>query len=1050
MRVSTSSAPLRAYLEATIKVRPGEGRRTALLFVYLLLASAVFILGRTVRDTLFLSRFPIRFLPWMFVLYGLASAVTVVVYSRYADRVPRHSLIQASLAIGIATYLATWALVRAQQAWIYPVFYVWSEVAANLFIVQFWTFANDLFDARAAKRLFPAIGAARMLGVIVVGLGAGAVVKAIGTPQLLFVLVAGMAGIAVCATLLGRERRAESADRPVRMGRRRRGEARIASDPYVRALAGMILLIFVALTIGDYQFKRIARDTFQEDNLARFFSLFYAGTGIVSFVFQLVLTPRILARLGVGAGMLVMPTVFGAGSALLLLVARLPVATAMKFADNGFQYTIHETTLQALYVPFPPEIKARTRAFLDAVVKPLSYGAGGVALLLLVPHLSVGQLSFATVPLVLAWMATIPVVRRRYLRRLETTLSARGALALDHEALLDPAGRQALVKVLERGETRSVLLALEQLADTRTEQVRGAVVRLAGHREPVLRAAALDWLAGDTGNDRDVVVVALTDPEPDVRTSGAKAYAAIARDEAVEGLALLLSDPARDVRGAAIAGLLRYGGIEGGIVGGAELGRLLGAEQRKDREAAAAVLRELGPSAYRPLRRLLGDEDPGVRRAALKAASGVADPRLVPVLLDLVKDPASSKRAGAALVAVGEPAVEPLCAALDDPGTPRTARLAIPRMLRRIPRPETYRRLLEHAGTPDSHLRLRVLAALSHLRADIRSPGVPLGWVRKHVQREVVETYRNLLGWTAARERFPSTLLDEEFAFRRDRAIRRILRLLELRYDPEPLKLVRNRLDDSVRRANALEVLDTLLDPPLRSLVMPFVDEVPAAERTARAQALVGEVPEPLAFLREQCRHSNPYVALLGLDALRRHDPGAAAAEGTRLLDHPEPLVREGAALATGRPQPEGQMYSTLEKVLLLKRAPLFERIAGEDLAALARVADVERFASGEALFREGEVADAFFVIVNGRVAIARGGHQVAVLGAGEAVGEMAVLDRAPRSATATALEDTEVLWVASEEFYEILHEQVEIAEGVIRILTARLRAATEKLAGNA
>jgi CRP-like cAMP-binding protein len=55
-----------------------------------------------------------------------------------------------------------------------------------------------------------------------------------------------------------------------------------------------------------------------------------------------------------------------------------------------------------------------------------------------------------------------------------------------------------------------------------------------------------------------------------------------------------------------------------------------------------------------------------------------------------------------------------------------------------------------------------------------------------------------------------------------------------------------------------------------------------------------------------------------------------------------------------------------------------------------------------------------------------------------------------PRSATATALEDTEVLWVASEEFYEILHEQVEIAEGVIRILTARLRSATEKLAGNA
>lgn len=54
----------------------------------------------------------------------------------------------------------------------------------------------------------------------------------------------------------------------------------------------------------------------------------------------------------------------------------------MKFADNGFQYTIHETTLQALYVPFAADVKARTRALLEAVVKPLSYGLGGAALIL--------------------------------------------------------------------------------------------------------------------------------------------------------------------------------------------------------------------------------------------------------------------------------------------------------------------------------------------------------------------------------------------------------------------------------------------------------------------------------------------------------------------------------------------------------------------------------------------------------------------------------------------------------------------------------------------
>ncbi len=146
-------------------------------------------------------------------------------------------------------------------------------------------------------------------------------------------------------------------------------------------------------------------------------------------------------------------------------------------------------------------------------------------------------------------------------------------------------------------------------------------------------------------------------------------------------------------------------------------------------------------------------------------------------------------------------------------------------------------------------------------------------------------------------------------------------------------------------------------------------------------------------------------------------------------------------------------MYATVEKILFLKSAPVFERVSGEDLAALARIAELETYAPGQPVFHEGEMGDALYVIVKGKVAIASGGEHLADLGPGEAFGEMAVLDEVPRSATATAGEETEVLRIGSEEFYEILHEQVEIAEGVIRMLTRRLRdadAAIQKLHGSA
>ena len=142
-------------------------------------------------------------------------------------------------------------------------------------------------------------------------------------------------------------------------------------------------------------------------------------------------------------------------------------------------------------------------------------------------------------------------------------------------------------------------------------------------------------------------------------------------------------------------------------------------------------------------------------------------------------------------------------------------------------------------------------------------------------------------------------------------------------------------------------------------------------------------------------------------------------------------------------------MYSTVEKILLLKSAPVFERVPGEDLAPLARVAEVEVYAPDQVITREGERGDALYIIVRGRVRISHTGGELAVLGPGETVGEMSVLDDAPRSATSTALEETEVLRIGSEEFYEILHEEVEIAEGVIRVLCDRLRKLGAQLTGS-
>ena len=133
-------------------------------------------------------------------------------------------------------------------------------------------------------------------------------------------------------------------------------------------------------------------------------------------------------------------------------------------------------------------------------------------------------------------------------------------------------------------------------------------------------------------------------------------------------------------------------------------------------------------------------------------------------------------------------------------------------------------------------------------------------------------------------------------------------------------------------------------------------------------------------------------------------------------------------------------MISTVEKVLFLKSIDLFAQIAGEDLVRIAQIAEEQTFDPGQDLMKEGELGDSMYLIGAGRVSVHKGERVIVELGERECVGEMAILDSEPRSATVTSLEPVAVLKIEREDFYELLSEKIEIAVGMIKVLTRRLR----------
>ncbi len=128
------------------------------------------------------------------------------------------------------------------------------------------------------------------------------------------------------------------------------------------------------------------------------------------------------------------------------------------------------------------------------------------------------------------------------------------------------------------------------------------------------------------------------------------------------------------------------------------------------------------------------------------------------------------------------------------------------------------------------------------------------------------------------------------------------------------------------------------------------------------------------------------------------------------------------------------------QKQELLERVPLFAGVSAAGLEELGGIADELDVRAGTVLTHEGYREGFFFVIVSGRVRIERGGKTINVLGPGDFLGEIALLDGGPRTATATAETECRLLTMTYQMFHELLDAAPEIRAAILEAVGQRLR----------
>jgi HEAT repeat protein/ATP/ADP translocase len=987
-----------------LKVQPGEGRIASLMLLLMFVLLFGSALGANAVESLFFVRFGPDFLPVLYVILGVVTFLVMTMLSPLIARSARGRFATlAPLALSVVV-LGMRALALTEQRWGYPVLWLVMMVVWSVSVLSAWAVAGAVHDTRQAKRLFPLYGSGLVVGIVVGGLATGPVAAWLGTENLLFVWAAALATVFVLA---------RSATAGTVQPRRRRGPRRgLAAElgEGLRVVRSSSLLRWMAVSLGlfallyfslSFLFAESATTRFPDtDRLAGFLGLFMGAANGAALLVSLFVANRLFAAFGVMTMVLLLPVIYVVGFGALALSSTFTIVVAARFIQMIWVNGVWGPGWQALFNVVPPERRDRVRAFMDGI--PLQAGVVASGLMLILAQRVLEPAQVALVGAGAAVLATAACLRARRAYAgavIEALRAGNPEVFVPQEEPFGGFRRDAAALAeLERGvsdpDPAVRRISMEVLAGAGASETLGALRRGLRDDDAVVRAAAIRGvaLAGDAESLPDLRA-ALAHPDPDVRVEAVEGLAAIEDPSALErSLYPVLSDPDPRVRATAAA---VFPGSPAGA-GGEVLRTLASSPLPGNRAAAVLALARAGgePATWRAA---LEDPDPSVRRAAVLATGGAgAAEDLLAALGD--PDPTVREQAVDAVVARGDPMVPWLLEALAAPRLENGAVLALSRM------GGVERSALQRYGRGQVDRATRYAGVLRALSVDgDERMGLASHAVRDRCLHHATSALRAVGGFT----------------------------------DPTAVRLAIEDLasPDPEQRANALEALEAVGD---RTIVRPLLQIWESTWASG----------DPEEALLQLMRDEDPWLRACAAFAAARARGPTVRTELRRLAgSDADTLVREVAVSAL-----EGDLgveavssLSLMERVLFLRKVPLFAELSPADLKQIGEVATESVFPDGETIAEQGESGEEMYIVLSGeiRIVVRRDGSEpveVARRGAGEYVGEMAPISREPRMGSLVCSGEVRALTLTRSRLERILRERPEASLAMMRVLCSRLR----------
>ena len=1052
-------------LKKLFNINQGEGFPTLILFLHFFAYVAISITGSAARDAYFLNMVDRKYLPLMFLAVAIVLSIVIEIYSRLSKNKDLSTIVSGTGIIFIATLFA---IQKNLEGWVIPFLYVWKDVIDAIIITQFWLIASQVFDPRQAKRLFGLLGAGGALAAIIIGSSIKQFVSIFGSENLLFATMSFLLVVILMANLI-RPYRNINEQKNSNSKKDSQKDEKKSFSPYLKSLAIIIGLAAVASRVVDYQFKITAVAAFPEqDDLVNFFGQYYAVTGIATMVIQLFITSRLLSRFGILVAILVLPTLFMTGAIGFLMSPVLAAVYISKFSDQVFRFTLHNASIQLLWIPVKNTIKNRLKPVIEGSIRASLEGVSGILIFLSITvfNVPIHYLSISIVLIAIYWINKSFTLKKLYVKELQSAIEKR---ELNFEELTLDIQDEAMVKTineaLKNNDESQQILALEMIKDIPLTPWKDSLNDLLNNGEITVKKEILSISFDDENIITNQTIIDLINNVPDLETESIEIAG---KRRLRKALPIIMDriDTVNKEKQIIFAAAIRNIDPDSS---NKEKELLLDAFNTNDENICSLAIRQMkNDKEILPddkLAEYLNQESSMIRDAALSVAESRASTSLLPHIIQCLSDPRCAIPARSALQAYDDNVVvELLIKHVQRQNVEKSLIIGVIRTIKNYPTKNSIDLLLSAVSPKVPPIQSEAVDSLIHIARELPLDENQIIITKKELIKTSRYAYEKIIALSQINEDEENQLLRYLLQNEVRKLIPVIMKLGILDKPETPIEtyiqyVLNNETD---KLPYVLEFFENIFSKEERRIVNSLIDNIPIEEKCEVAKNHFNDLTTNInQFLGYYIATIQELKVALTLDYAFRNN-NQEILEKANWNEFPDSFIIKDIITRHVKNNPDSlnrwpindylldsnqlTMYSTLEKAMILKSVDLFASIPSQELIRVAQIAEEEKYQPGTSLCKEGDFGDCMYIIANGKVKVHKGDRTLVELEKGAFVGDMALLDQEPRSADLTISAETTLLKISQDAFYELMSSNFEIMNGILKIISSRLRDAQAKL----